>query len=458
MGVFLYFFMLSPLDDRYASKVLGLLPIFSEFGLMKARLVVEIEWLIFLSDKKIAPLMSTSEQKKLRSVAEKFDDKTLEKIKKIEKETNHDVKAVEIFLRNQVAKPYWPFLHFACTSEDINNSAYNILLSAGIEVVTSNILGILEDLEKKSLAWKAVPMLSRTHGQPATPTTVGKEFAVFFFRFNRIFFDFLEIPLLCKFSGATGNFAAHSVAFPKQNWIALSREFAEERLFFVWNPLTTQIESHDSQVQLLNALSHLSSIGVDLCRDMWGYISAGYFGQKVVKGEVGSSTMPHKVNPIDFENAEGNFKLTRGIARTLADELPISRFQRDLTDSTLQRNFGLVFGHFLLALKSLQKGLSKIEIKKDALEKDLNDTPEVLTEAVQTILRAHGDSDAYDTLKKFSRGHALTLKQIQEFIKKSKLPEAEKKRMLKLTPASYVGLSEKLVEEVMGGKEGKRRK
>jgi adenylosuccinate lyase len=258
-----------------------------------------------------------------------------------------------------------------------------------------------------------------------------------------------EIPVFGKFAGATGNFAAHTAAFPKKNWARLSQEFVEKRLDLDWNGMTTQIESHDGQAAILNEISRLSNVLIDMSRDIWGYISLGYFGQKVVAGEVGSSTMPHKVNPIDFENAEGNLKLARGIARTLADELPISRWQRDLTDSTLQRNLGLVFGHFGLALASLQKGLGKLELKKDALKKDLNNAPEVLTEAVQTVLRAHGHADAYDQLKKFSRGHALTLKQIHEFVKKSNLPEAAKKSLLSLSPETYTGASETLVDEFL---------
>jgi adenylosuccinate lyase len=255
-----------------------------------------------------------------------------------------------------------------------------------------------------------------------------------------------DIPVFGKFAGATGNYAAHMAAFPKKDWAKLSKEFVEKRLDLNWNGMTTQIESHDGQAAILNEISRLSSVIIDMCRDIWGYISLGYFGQKVVAGEVGSSTMPHKVNPIDFENAEGNLKLARGIARTLADELPISRWQRDLTDSTLQRNLGLVFGHFGLALASLMKGLGKLEIKKNVLKKDLQNAPEVLTEAVQTVLRAHGHADAYDQLKKFSRGQALTLPQVHEFIAQTKLPEADKKRLLELTPETYTGASESLVE------------
>lgn len=435
---------LSPLDDRYREKVAELEPVFSEFGLVHARVRVETEWLIFLSEKKIAPKGNWAS---LRKKSKKFSQKDYEAVKKIEQKTNHDVKAVELFLRKQVSKKFWPWIHFGCTSEDINNTAYGLMIREGQTLLTQKLVDVLKDLSKKSRAWKSSAMLARTHGQTATPTTMGKEFAVFFHRLKMITGTFRMVPVYGKFSGATGNFAAHSVAFPKIDWIKYSQEFVEKRLGLTWNPLTTQIEPHDGQALLLNELSQAGAVLIDLCRDTWGYISLGYFGQKQKEGEVGSSTMPHKVNPIDFENAEGNFKLARGIARTLADELPISRWQRDLTDSTLQRNLGLVFGHFLLGLKSLEKGLGKLELKPKALRDDLKHAPEVLTEAVQTVLRAHGVADAYDQLKKFSRGQALTLEQIREFIGKTKLPAHTKKELLALTPGKYTGLSAKLVEK-----------
>jgi len=441
---------LSPLDGRYANKVADLAPIFSEYGLMRARTEVEVEWLLFLADKKISPELSKSARKKLEKVVEKFDEKSYAAIKKIEAKTNHDVKAVEMFLRKYTPKSHWNWIHFGCTSEDINSCAYGIVLHEGMCVLKPKIETVLKDLKKKAKQWKAVPMLSRTHGQTATPTTVGHEFCVFLVRAERIMEAARAVPIWGKFAGATGNFAAHIAAFPKKNWAALSQEFVEKRLELEWNGMTTQIESHDGQAALLNEMSRFSNVFIDLCRDVWGYISLGYFGQKVVAGEVGSSTMPHKVNPIDFENAEGNLKLARGIARTLADELPISRWQRDLTDSTLQRNFGLVFGHLSLALASLQKGLGKLELKKDVLKKDLKNAPEVLTEAVQTVLRAHGHADAYDQLKKFSRGQALSLEQVREFVNASKIPEADKKALLSLTPETYIGASVELVDGFSG--------
>lgn len=434
---------LSPLDDRYANKVTELEPIFSEFGLMRARTIVEAKWLMFLSEKKLAPKV---DDKKLTKLIENFGEKEYKAIKKIEATTNHDVKAVEMFLRECVGKDAWSWIHFGCTSEDINNTSYALLFQEGMGVILETFDDVMDDILGKAKDWKGVPMLSRTHGQTATPTTLGKEFLVFLSRLEQITGSWLDLPYPAKFSGATGTFAAHNSALPKVDWLAFSQEFVQEKLGLDWNPLTTQIEPHDGQAMVLNEFCLAGNVLIDLCRDIWGYISLGYFGQKVVKGEVGSSTMPHKVNPIDFENAEGNFKLMRGIARTLADELPISRWQRDLTDSTLQRNFGLVFGHFLLGLKSLHKGLGKLELKKERLAEDLKAAPEVLTEAVQTVLRAHGHADAYDQLKKFSRGKALSLEEVRKFVDSTDLPKAEKDRLKKLTPETYTGLAEKLVD------------
>jgi len=439
---------LSPLDGRYAAKVSELGTIFSEFGLMKYRTRVEIEWLIFLSENGIAPVMDEGLKIGLQTVMEEFSEEEFQKIKDTEAVTNHDVKAVEYLVRALVPEKFWPWIHFACTSEDINNTSYGLMIRDGVSTVMSIFeSSILDDLREKSVDWKSIPMLCRTHGQNATPSTMGKEMAVFYHRLNSVAEAMHSVSFLAKINGATGNYAAHVVAFPELDWIELSREFIEDRLALTWNPLTTQIESHDAQAAILNNLSQLSSIMIDLCRDIWGYVSLGYFGQKMIAGEVGSSTMPHKVNPIDFENAEGNLKLARGVARTLADELPISRWQRDLTDSTLQRNFGLVFGHFLLALRSLSKGLGKLEIKEEVLFADLRKAPEILTEAVQTVLRKNGHHDAYEQLKDFSRGRALTFDEIQEFIKELDIDDEDKKRLQNLKTENYTGLSEKLVED-----------
>lgn len=439
---------LSPLDGRYQSKINELSGIFSEFGLMKYRTRVEIEWLLFLCEKGIAPEMEDGLKIGLEMVINEFSEEEFQKIKTTESVTNHDVKAVEYLVRDLVPEKYWPWIHFACTSEDINNTSYGLMMKDGVaEVLNFLENDVLSDLRSKSIDWKATPMLCRTHGQTATPSTMGREMAVFYHRISQVVSATASVPFLAKINGATGNYAAHVVAFPEQDWIMLSREFIEDKLGLDWNPLTTQIESHDGQTAILNHLGHLSSIMIDLCRDVWGYVSLGYFGQKVVAGEVGSSTMPHKVNPIDFENAEGNLKLARGIARTLSDELPISRWQRDLTDSTLQRNLGLVFGHFLLALKSLKKGLGKLEIKEVNLLKDLENSPEVLTEAVQTVLRKNGHYDAYEQLKDFSRGRALNLAEVQEFVEGLDIDADDKARLKALKPETYTGLSEALVDE-----------
>ncbi len=438
---------LSPLDGRYANKVKSLTHTFSEFGLMKYRTVVEVRWLLFLSEKGIAPAIPEEIKIGLEALCENFTDEEFQKIKEIEVTTNHDVKAVEYFLRELVPQNLWAWIHFACTSEDINNTAYALMLKEGRETLLNNLDEVQDDLKRKALEWKNTPMLCRTHGQTATPSTMGKEWAVFHHRINIGIQATSGLPILAKINGATGTFSAHVTAIPDADWIELSEQFITNKLQLTWNPLTTQIESHDSQTALLHNIAHFSSIYIDLCRDVWSYISLGFFGQKTVAGEVGSSTMPHKVNPIDFENAEGNFKLARGIARTLADELPISRWQRDLTDSTLQRNFGLVFGHFLLALESLKKGLGKLELREEVILKDLQASPEVLTEAIQTVLRAHGQHDAYEQLKAFSRGQALTLDQVKEFISQCDLPQEEKDRLETLTPETYTGLAEQLVDK-----------
>jgi len=439
---------LSPLDGRYAKKVEALAPIFSEFGLVRYRVIIEILWLEFCTEKKLFSEFPAETKKNLENLKQNFGEKDFQKIKDIEKTTNHDVKAVEYFLREIVPEKWWAAIHFACTSEDINSTAYAMMIRDGRVVIGETLTDLLSDLKKKAKEWAAVPMLGRTHGQAATPTTVGKEFAVFHHRADQIFKSLKPLQNFAKFSGATGNFAAHVVAFPKENWIALSAEFLEKKCGVTMNPITTQIENHDTVVAILNEISRLDSVLIDLCRDVWGYISLGYFGQTVKKGEVGSSTMPHKVNPIDFENAEGNFKLSRGLGRTLSDELPISRWQRDLTDSTLQRNYGLVFGHFLLGMKSLLRGLGKLELRADVLQKDLANNPEVLTEAIQTILRKHGHHDAYEICKDLSRGKKLTTEAVADFVKTLDIPTEDKAILTALTPEKYIGLSKEITKGI----------
>lgn len=434
----------SALDGRYSKKLTELSGIVSEFGLMKYRITVEVAWLHFLKDNSIIP--PEVDLVKLSNVVSEFNSVEFEKIKEIEVTTKHDIKAVEYYLRDYVDKSAWSWIHFACTSEDINNISYALLLKDA-QKVTLDFLQktILYNLEQKALSWKDTSMLAHTHGQPATPTTVGKEFAVYAHRVQTICTRLQAVPIMAKINGATGNYAAHNVAFPHIDWITLSKEFIES-FNLSWNPLTTQIENHDYQSEILDHVSRLCSVLSDLCTDMWGYISIEYFGLKLSQGEVGSSTMPHKVNPIDFENARGNFKLTRGIARTLSDELPISMWQRDLSDSTLQRNFGLVFGHFLLGLKSLENGLNKIELRKDILERDLAKNPEVLTEAIQTVLRKNGYADAYEQLKELSRGRTVTLEEIRAFVQMLKINSADKEILNALTPNTYVGKSGELVD------------
>ncbi len=435
---------ISPLDGRYAKKVEKLAPIFSEFGLVRYRVLIEVLWLEFCIEKKLFLEMPEEEKRSLEKLKQNFSEKDFLKIKEIEKTTNHDVKAVEYFLREIVSEKWWAAIHFACTSEDINSTAYAMMIRDGRAVLTETLSELLLNLKTKAKDWKAVPMLGRTHGQNATPTTMGKEFAVFFYRVDAISKLIKTLSNLAKFSGATGNFAAHKIAFPQEDWLNLSQEFLEKKCGVTMNPCTTQIESHDGVVAVLNEISRLNSVLIDLCRDIWGYISIGYFGQIIKKGEVGSSTMPHKVNPIDFENAEGNFKISRGLGRTLSDELPISRWQRDLTDSTLQRNYGLVFGHFLLGMISLLKGLEKLELHKDVLKKDLDNNPEVLTEAIQTVLRKNGYYDAYEICKDLSRGKKLTIEMVQDFVKKLEIPSADKDILTILTSEKYVGLSEEI--------------
>ncbi len=439
---------LSPLDGRYAKKVAKLAPIFSEFGLVKYRVKIEILWLEFCTEKKLFPEFSAEIKKNLENLKQNFGEKEFQKTKEIERTTNHDVKAVEYFLRDFVPEKLWSAIHFACTSEDINSTAYAMMIRDGRTVLDEMLTELLSDLKMKSENWKKVSMLGRTHGQNATPTTVGKEFAVFFHRTNQISKHLKGLENFAKFSGATGNFAAHLVAFPNESWVELSCEFLEKKCGVTMNPCTTQIENHDGVVAILNEISRLDSVLIDLCRDVWGYISLGYFGQTVMKGEVGSSTMPHKVNPIDFENAEGNFKLSRGLSRTLSDELPISRWQRDLTDSTLQRNYGLVFGHFLLGMKSLLRGLGKLELREDVLQKDLANNPEVLTEAIQTVLRKHGHHDAYEICKDLSRGKKLTLEIVKDFVKNLDIPKEDKNILISLTSEKYIGLSPEIVNVI----------
>jgi len=432
----------TPLDGRYANKISELAPIVSEFGLMRNRLYIMLSWVKFLSDELGSDIGFDA---RCFELVKHFSDEHYTKIKQFEKETNHDVKAVEYFIRNHLPETAWPWIHFACTSEDVNNLAYSMQLQEASQTCDEAVDKVVLNLKEKAFAWRSIPMLSRTHGQPATPTTVGKELAVFISRIRFIQDRLNSVNFQGKWSGATGNFAAHTVAFPDIDWPGVAEEFVKE-MGFDWVPLTTQIESHDMTSSVLNDVCQLCAIFIDLCNDIWLYISNEYFGQEVVKTETGSSTMPGKVNPIDFENARGNFELARGMARTIADRLPISTWQRDLSDSTIQRNFGTVFGYYLLALKNLERGLGKLVLREDVLACDLTRHPEVLGEAIQTVLRKNGHIDAYEQLKDLLRGNDVSLDDLRNFIETLDVPADDKHRLMSLRPSDYVGLSSRLVD------------
>ncbi len=437
---------ISPIDGRYASKTLVLRPIFSEFGLIKKRVFVEIRWLQFLS-----ALPDIVELQQLRdfnnfllNLVDNFSVEDAQRVKDIERTTNHDVKAVEYFIREKIAD--YPelgamseFIHFACTSEDINNLAYALMLrEARSEVILPKMEAVLTALTKLAEQYADIPMLSRTHGQPASPTTVGKEIANVAFRLHRQREQVAQIPLMGKFNGAVGNYNAHLAAYPNLNWADIAQQFVTQ-LGLAWNPYTTQIEPHDYMAELFDALARFNTVLIDFCRDTWSYISLGYFKQKTVAGEVGSSTMPHKVNPIDFENAEGNLGIANALFSHLATKLPISRWQRDLTDSTVLRNLGVSMAHSLIAYESCLKGIGKLEVNRSLIEADLNQAWEVLAEPIQTVMRRYGVAHAYESLKELTRGHGIDKASLQTFIAQLPIPEDEKTRLLKLMPATYTG-------------------
>jgi len=444
---------LSPLDGRYSKKLDPLREYFSEFALMKYRCVVELKYLAALGNEvkiKKVKKFSVAEKKLIEKIIKNFSEKDATRIKTIEKTTNHDVKAVEYFLAEKLQKTNLKnrisFLHFALTSEDINNLAYALMHAGAVKnVLLPEIKKVHAAILQRARAWKKIPLLSRTHGQTATPTTLGKEFFVFAERLRRKVEGIKNQPILGKLSGATGTFAAHQIAYPEVNWKAFAQKFIRS-LGLQPNMETTQIEPHDWNVELCDKVRHANNILTDLARDSWSYISLAYFKLKKKEGEVGSSTMPHKVNPIDFENAEGNFGVANALLDFLSNKLPISRLQRDLTDSTVLRNCGVAFGHSYLGWQSLQNGISKLEVNKAKLLEDLRDNPEVLAEAIQTVLRKNGEPQAYEKLKKLTRGEKLTIAKIQEFVADLKLPKNEKERLLKLTPAKYVGIAAKLVK------------
>ncbi len=438
---------LSPLDGRYARDTRALAPIFSEWGLMRARLKAEIAWLVGLSDEPGIPELppfSASARDRLAALIADFDESAAGAIKAIEAETNHDVKAIEYYLRaflkgHDDLRPALEFVHFALTSEDVNNVAYALMAQAGRDTVLGPALDtIIAALEELAQATAAIPMLARTHGQPASPTTMGKEIRVFVTRLKRARAQIQSVPLPAKMNGAVGNYNAHYAAYPDVDWPMVSARVLAG-LGLTQNPHTTQIEPHDGLAELCHAVARANTILIDLARDLWGYISLGYFRQKTRAGEVGSSTMPHKVNPIDFENAEGNLGLANALLEHLAAKLPISRFQRDLSDSTVLRNLGSAFGYALLAYRACGRGLAKLLIDEDRLRADLEGRVEVLTEAVQTVMRRYGLAGGYEDLKALSRGRALTEQDLRGFIDGLALPERARAALRALSPATYVG-------------------
>ncbi|WP_157265425.1 adenylosuccinate lyase [Azohydromonas aeria] len=448
---------LSPLDGRYAAKVAALRPLLSEFGLMHRRVQVEVEWFIALSDAGLAEFLPLSQEARalLRGLVENFSEADAQAIKDIEKTTNHDVKAVEYWIKSRFEgapelQAAGEFVHFACTSEDINNTSHALMLKAAREQVLLPALDrVIDRLAGMAREFAAEPMLSRTHGQTASPTTVGKEIANVVARLRHARGRIAEVKLLAKMNGAVGNYNAHLSAYPGLDWEAFSRRVVEEQLGLTFNPYTIQIEPHDYMAELFDAVTRADTILVDWSRDVWGYISLGYFKQKTKAGEIGSSTMPHKVNPIDFENAEGNFGLASAVLTHLAQKLPISRWQRDLTDSTVLRNMGVALGYAVLGLESLSRGLDKLELNREALAADLDASWEVLAEPIQTVMRRYGLPNPYERLKELTRGKAITREAIAGFIDTLvELPEGERARLKELTPGGYTGCAEALARRI----------
>ena len=447
---------LSPLDGRYASRVAALRPLMSEYGLMHRRVQVEVEWFIALSDAGLVEFQPLPEASRgyLRSLVLRFSEADAQAIKDIERTTNHDVKAVEYWLKGRfkghaALLAAAEFVHFACTSEDINNTSHALMLKTAREQVLLPALDrVIAQLRAMALKLADLAMLSRTHGQTASPTTVGKEVANVVARLLRARTAIADVKLLAKMNGAVGNYNAHLAAYPDLDWPDFSRKVVEERLGLHFNPYTIQIEPHDCMAELFDAVTRCNTILIDWCRDVWGYISLGYFKQRLKAGEVGSSTMPHKVNPIDFENAEGNFGLANALLSHLSQKLPTSRWQRDLTDSTVLRNMGVALGYSVLAIDSLSKGLDKLETNPAALAADLDSAWEVMAEAVQTVMRRHGLPEPYEQLKAFTRGQPMTRESMQGFVAALALPADEKARLLAMTPASYTGLAAALARQV----------
>ncbi len=437
----------SPIDGRYGNKTTSLRSIMSEYGLIYYRVFVEIKWLLALSENdliKEVPGFSDSAKDFLDSIIGDFSLEDAESVKEIERTTNHDVKAVEYFLKNKVKnndelRGISEFFHFACTSEDINNLSYALMLSAAREkVLIPEMSSVIYAIGEMTEDYADVPMLSRTHGQTASPTTLGKEMANVWYRLKRQLQQVEAVDILGKINGAVGNYNAHIISYPEVDWPEFSKKFVGD-IGLSFNPFTTQIEPHDYIAELFDAVSRFNTVLIDFSRDIWGYVSLGYFKQKLVEGEVGSSTMPHKVNPIDFENAEGNLGMANAVFGHLSAKLPISRWQRDLTDSTVLRNIGVGFAHTSIALQSLNKGMSKLKINEDKLHQDLDDSWEVLAEAVQTVMRRYGVESPYEKLKALTRGQGITSDRLASFITDLDIPENAKSELQKLRPWTYVG-------------------
>jgi len=449
----------TPIDGRYADKTASLRPFFSEFGLIYHRVLVEIRWFQFLANTEgiteLSPLKADASAF-LDNIVESFSLEDAEAVKKLEETTNHDVKAVEYFIKQKFQESQLPallenleFVHFACTSEDINNLSHALMLaSARNEVLLPSLAALSQRVRDMAKSYRADAMLSRTHGQLASPTTMGKEMANVVHRMQRQIDQIKTVPILGKINGAVGNFNAHVSAYPDLDWENLSESFVTS-LGLTWNPFTTQIEPHDYIAEFFQALSRFNTILLDLDRDIWAYISIGYFKQRIVEGETGSSTMPHKVNPIDFENSEGNLGIANAIFSHLSDKLPISRWQRDLTDSTVLRNLGSGLAYSLIAYQSTLKGLGKLDLNQSALQADLDENWEVLAEPIQTIMRKYGTEEPYEKLKALTRGQSINKANISQMIDDLDLPEDAKEQIRSLTPATYTGIAIRLVDRLL---------
>ena len=437
---------LSPVDGRYASKTSDLRQYFSEYGLIKHRVLVEVRWLQALANHKDiveVPVFSKEANQFLENLLESFDETDAQRIKDIERTTNHDVKAVEYYLKEKIVDnaelhAVTEFIHFACTSEDINNLSHALMLKGGRQVLLHEMDQVTSAIKSLAHDYAEIPLLCRTHGQPASPSTLGKEMANVVYRLQKQRTQTAQVEILGKINGAVGNYNAHLSAYPEIDWQSFAKDFVES-LGIIWNPYTIQIEPHDYIAELFDATGRYNTILIDFCRDIWSYISIGYFKQKVIAGEVGSSTMPHKVNPIDFENAEGNLGMANAMMTHLSQKLPISRWQRDLTDSTVLRTLGVGFGHTSIAFQSALKGISKLEVNEEAIAADLNQNWEVLAEPVQTVMRRYGIEKPYEKLKELTRGQRINAEIMSEFIQSLEIPQEAKDLLLEMTPASYIG-------------------